>query len=61
MPGFELINNDEKKALLRLFDKKYYGKRPLFRPRIYVKKFEQAFSKYMIQNTLVAFPQEPQQ
>ncbi len=47
MPGFELINNEEKKALLRLFDKKYYGKRPLFRPRIYVKKFEQAFSKYI--------------
>ncbi len=47
MPGFELINNDEKKALLKLFDKKDYGKRPLFRPRIYVKKFEQAFSKFI--------------
>ena len=47
MPGFELINNEEKKALLRLFEKKNYGKRPLFRPRIYVKKFEQAFSKYI--------------
>jgi|TARA_Y100000294_G_scaffold177252_1_gene202025 8-amino-3,8-dideoxy-alpha-D-manno-octulosonate transaminase len=47
MPGFELINNEEKKALLKLFDKKDYGKRPLFRPRIYVKKFEQAFSKFI--------------
>ena len=47
MPGYELINNDEKKALLKLFDKKDYGKRPLFRPRVYVKKFEQAFSKFI--------------
>ena len=47
MPGYELINNDEKKAILKLFDKKDYGKRPLFRPRVYVKKFEQAFSKFI--------------
>ena len=46
MPGFELINNEEKK-LCSGFLKKNYGKRPLFRPRIYVKKFEQAFSKYI--------------
>ena len=47
MPGYELINNDEKKAILKLFDKKDYGKRPLFRPRVYVKKFEQDFSKFI--------------
>ena len=47
MPGYELINNDEKKAILKLFDKKDYGKRPLFRPRVYVKKFEEAFSKFI--------------
>ena len=47
MPGFELIDSKEKKALNKLFNKKSYGKYPLFRPRIYVRKFEESFSKFI--------------
>ncbi len=49
MPGFEFINDLEKKAILDLFEKnkKKYGTFPLFRPRKYVKKFEEKFANYI--------------
>lgn len=49
MPGFEFINDLEKKAILKLFEdnKKNYGKFPLFRPKKFVKKFEEQFARYI--------------
>ena len=48
MPGFEFINDLEKKLYLIYLKKiKKYGTFPLFRPRKYVKKFEEKFANYI--------------
>jgi 8-amino-3,8-dideoxy-alpha-D-manno-octulosonate transaminase len=49
MPGFEFIDNEEKKAITALFtnNKSKLGKFPLFKPRKFVKKFEEKFANYI--------------
>ena len=49
MPGFEKIGKEEQKALNKLFEdnKGNKIKFPLFKPRVYVKRFENLFAKYV--------------
>ena len=49
MPGYEVIGKEEQKALNKLFNdnRTKLGKIPIFRPGLYINKFEKKFAKYI--------------